>query len=437
MQPLQTDSKVNKTTTALILILLLALIVRLGLVLAVPTQPISDFKEFDRLASGLLTGRGYVNENGQPTAYRPPGYIFFITGIYAIFGHHDIAIRLVNILLGMLACWLTYYLANELFNRRTALLAACLMAVFPSLVAWTNILANENLFIPLTLGILITFIKAVKTIAIRWPWLAGCGVLTGLAVLTRPASLLLPISMVIGMILVEWRAVSSSGLKWLAKPVAIAVVLYALVFVTILPWTIRNQMVFGRFVLVSTEGGITFLSGHNIGALHAEYSLDGPVFDQLNAEKLDEVSYDSRAYQLAFQFIQKNPGIELRLLAYKMFNFFKDDVSGITYNDLSAIHPLPNWLIGASKGIAEIFYLVILVSAIIAFFLKRFPGERWYILLPVFILMWTVFHLAFYGKDRFRLPLTPELVILAAVTILATWDERSNWLSRFNAKPVK
>jgi len=421
----------------LVAILLLAFTLRLVWVLAVPTQPISDFKEFDRLAVSLVDGKGYVNPSGQPTAYRPPGYIYFMAGVYTIFGHHDIAVRLANVLLGVLTCWLTYALTSEFFNQRTGLVAASILAIYPSLIAWANILASENLFIPLLLGISFCFVKAVKQPAIRWPWLVLCGILSGLEALVRPAGLILPAILVASWVLIAGRDQSRKySIQWLAKPALSGVALYAMVLVLILPWTLRNWQVFGRFVMVSTEGGITFLSGHNEAALGAEYSLDGPLFDALNAENLDEVSYDQRAYQLAFEFIQQHPAFEVRLLAHKALNFFKDDISGFTYNDLSAVKPQPNWLILFSKGSAEIIYLMVLGLAVASILIKRYPLDRWYIILLVLIVAWTAFHLAYYGKDRFRLPLTPALAILAAVTCLAMWQKLSARFSRNAVRPV-
>ena len=108
----------------IIAILITAFILRTAWVLSIPTQPISDFKKFDRLAVSVADGKGYLGLDGKPTAYRPPGYIFFLAGIYSLFGPNDFMARLVNILLGVLSCWLTYILTIELFDKRTALIAA-------------------------------------------------------------------------------------------------------------------------------------------------------------------------------------------------------------------------------------------------------------------------------------------------------------------------
>jgi 4-amino-4-deoxy-L-arabinose transferase-like glycosyltransferase len=296
----------------IIAILTTAFILRTAWVLSIPTQPISDFKEFDHLAVSIVDGKGYIGLDGKPTAYRPPGYIFFLAGIYSLFGPNDFIARLVNILLGVLTCWLTYVLTIELFDKRTALIAALMIAAFPSLIAWTNILAVENLFIPIIVGSLISFLKAVKLQNVRWSWLILTGLLLGIGVLIRPAAFLLPVIMVLSLILrIRFRVFSPQGIKVLGKYVIIGLVVSLVMLAIVLPWSIRNSIVFGHFILLSTEGGITFLSGHNELALTHEYSLDGPIFEQLNALKLDEIQYDQRAYQLAFQFIRQNPLFEV------------------------------------------------------------------------------------------------------------------------------
>ena len=428
---------INNQRWLIIAILITAFILRTVWVLAVPTQPISDFKEFNRLAVSIADGNGYVGLDGKPTAYRPPGYIFFLACIYSLFGPNDFIARLVNILLGVLTCWLTYILTIELFDKRTALIAALMMAAFPSSITWTNILATENLFIPIVLAALISFLEAVKFQNVRWSWLILSGFLLGIGVLIRPAALLLPVSLVQALILrIHFRFFSPQGIKLLGKYAVIGLVVSLVMLATVLPWSIRNTIVLGHFVLVSTEGGITFLSGHNELALTDEYSLDGPVFEQLNAEKLDEIRYDQRAYQLAVQFIRQNPLFEVRLIIHKFINFFKDDVSGITYNVLSAITPFPDWLGFALKSLAQVYYMLVMGLALASIFLQRYPKDRWYIVQFLFIVFWVVLHLAFFGKDRFRLPLMPAFVQFAAVSLLALWDKRLIFLRRKAAPPV-
>jgi 4-amino-4-deoxy-L-arabinose transferase len=53
---------------------------------------------------------------------------------FAVFGVNTFALRLPSALLGTGAAWLTYLIGKELFDRRTALLAAGLQAIIPFLV---------------------------------------------------------------------------------------------------------------------------------------------------------------------------------------------------------------------------------------------------------------------------------------------------------------
>jgi 4-amino-4-deoxy-L-arabinose transferase-like glycosyltransferase len=406
-------------------ILLAAFLLRLVWVLIIPTHPISDFQEYNRLAIGLVNGQGFVKSDGSLTAYRAPGYVFFLAGLYKFFGPNDFIARLANILLGVLTCWETYLLALRLFDQRVALVAAGLIALFPSLIAWSNILATENLFLPVLLSVLVSFLNAIEVPPIRWYWLVLCGLLNGICILIRPIAILIPGILVMTLIINEpIKKISKQTIGVLLRDMGIGLIIVLIMLSVILPWSVRNARVFGHLILISTEGGITFLSGNNSTALTREYTVEGPEFDQLYAEKLDEIQFDRRAYQLAFQFIQRNPTIEVRLIFHKFINFFKDDVSGITYNVLSAINPLPGWLVIMDKGGAQTYYMLVMGLAVASIFLKRYPKDRWFFILGFLIILWVAFHLVFYGKDRFRLPIMPAFVLFAAVTLMAIWENR-------------
>ena len=75
------------------------------------------------------------------------------------------------------------------------------------------------------------------------------GLLTGVAVLVRPAMLFfLPLAAI-------WFV-------WTRRPMLAAVFLVGAGLV-IAPWTARNYAHYGRFVLVASEGGVTFWTGNH------------------------------------------------------------------------------------------------------------------------------------------------------------------------------
>src|SRR4029450_9656641 len=55
---------------------------------------------------------------------------------------------------------------------------------------------------------------------------------------------------------------AAAWLLWRRRP-ALAAALIAGALVFVLPWTARNARVFGRFVLVASEGGVTFWTGNH------------------------------------------------------------------------------------------------------------------------------------------------------------------------------
>src|SRR4030042_3010895 len=77
---------------------------RLGWIIYAKTERVWFFDpwSYDRLASALADGRGYVNEAGQPTAYYPPGYPAVLGAIYWLVGHRPVARGALDVLLGAL-----------------------------------------------------------------------------------------------------------------------------------------------------------------------------------------------------------------------------------------------------------------------------------------------------------------------------------------------
>ncbi|MCL5935492.1 MAG: hypothetical protein M1543_03250 [Firmicutes bacterium] len=48
----------------------------------------NDAVQYDTLGWNLAQGKGYLDENGQPSIWRTPGYPVFLAGLYWLFGHN-------------------------------------------------------------------------------------------------------------------------------------------------------------------------------------------------------------------------------------------------------------------------------------------------------------------------------------------------------------
>ena len=148
-------------------LLAVALVLRLGYVAATPDYTIvHDARDYDYYARSLARGEGYGLSFGIPTAFRPPGYIFLLAGVYDVAGVAREGVdervppaRIVQAFIGTLAVALIGLIAAQLWGRRAALAALALGAVYLPLILIGGALMSEPLFVVLMLGSLAAAIQ--------------------------------------------------------------------------------------------------------------------------------------------------------------------------------------------------------------------------------------------------------------------------------------
>ncbi len=113
--------------------------------------------------------------------FRPPLWPFVLK-LARLFSDEACAGRLFSVVLGSLFVVLLFALAERLFDRRTAWIAALIGAFCPELVVWSHFLFAETLFSSLlVLACLALFPRAPESRASPW---VGC-LLLGLALLAK------------------------------------------------------------------------------------------------------------------------------------------------------------------------------------------------------------------------------------------------------------
>jgi 4-amino-4-deoxy-L-arabinose transferase-like glycosyltransferase len=310
----------SKPLTFVALLFAAAFAVRLAMVFAlrdIRVGPVgiasADDVQFNRLALHLAEGRGFVEDGGRPTSFRAPGWPLFLAPLYAAFGPCYPLVYVVLCLLGALSCVLTYLLARELVSEGTARLAGGLAAVYLPHAWFATLLLSENLFVPLLVLGLWLFIRYLKRLSLAE--LALSGLVLGVATLTRPFALLL-VPILLGVLGVAWLR----GRRLVVVP---ALAFTAAFLACIVPWTVRNHHVHGRFVLIATNGGSTFYGGNNDRVVR-EWRLFGswvsttelPHRDQIEAAP-DEVSHDKVEWKLGLDWLRANGDWVPMLLAVK------------------------------------------------------------------------------------------------------------------------
>ena len=210
------------------------------------------------LAEGIAAGRGFsVPDSDVPTAYRPPLYPLLLVAT----GTTDSpwGRGLLHVFLGTGTVWLTYVLGRRLaLGGGMALAAAALVAVDPLLLRYTTFPMTETLVTFLATALLVAVASAPS---FRQQMLTG--VLFGLCVMSRPTLWAFGGLMLLSRIVLRLRrshrkTPGSDGERNSWPWVTIA----ALV-VTVSPWVVRNIVVMGHPILMTTHGGYTVLLGNN------------------------------------------------------------------------------------------------------------------------------------------------------------------------------
>jgi hypothetical protein len=183
------------------------------------------------------------------TLGHPPGYSILLAGVFAVFGESNTAVQFVQITCDALAAVIIFLIVAELLPLSAAVVAGVLAAFSPQL-AW-----NSVLLLPDSLAVL-PLLLAVYCLAraVRKPRLLTfilTGALVGLSCWLRANAMLLTFFIALAVPLLikgerRWRY-------------AAAVVFGSLLIV--LPLTVRNAIVFHRFIPLSLGGGQTLLEG--------------------------------------------------------------------------------------------------------------------------------------------------------------------------------
>jgi 4-amino-4-deoxy-L-arabinose transferase-like glycosyltransferase len=387
---------------------LVALVLRLGFSLLYwVDRPLThDEHEYLTLARNIAAGNGFVYdseiESGTaPRFGRAPGYPLFLAALDAgrpIPSSTPTIVKIVQSLVGAITVCLIGAIALQSAGPRAGVVAAFIAAIYPALVWIPAYALSEVLFCFVALLAVAVLQRAAdlesNPVGIRLALLGGA--LTGLATLIRPAMLVfVPLALV-------WLVFRRQPVRAAALAVATALV--------ILPWTIRNVRVHDRFVLVASEGGVTFWTGNNAlargeGDLAANPDMKRAELEfrrsypGLSAEELEPLYY-----RAALEWIRQHPLDWVILVARKAF------YTAVPIGPSYAVH-------SARYRIASVVpYALILPFAVMgARRLWRSPRRpsALFLLAGSTVLMCLVF----FPQERFRIPVIDPTLIIAAAAL--------------------
>jgi 4-amino-4-deoxy-L-arabinose transferase-like glycosyltransferase len=441
--------RISDLALLLVAVVLLALSVRVVLALDAPSARIGgDPAVYDEIGVSIAGGEGWSKPlrhpvpgraDDRPTALHPPAWPALLGATYALTDHEDhldeasvlrgppdlgaahaalatadsrwTAARLVNALLGAAGVALIALIALELWGPKVGLVAGVVAAVYPSLAVLGVTLLSEPLFVALELGAIYAVLRRRRPGG-SWRWLVLAGVLCGLAVLTRAngAVLLVPLCLAV------WTGRPRLRPRALLAPAAIV----AAAVLTVLPWTLRNASVLHAPVPVATDLGQTLAGTYNpaSAAKHFRWrntrhlpSVDAAALGHPEAQRSSALTRDGLRYLAA------HPLAVFEASAWNTLRLI--DVDPVARVDLAGEL--------RSRALARVSFIGFGVLALLAFaglFARRLRAGPWWLwLTPVLLWLGTVpFAVNF---DRFRAPIDPFLILLAALAVTAVAERVS------------
>jgi 4-amino-4-deoxy-L-arabinose transferase-like glycosyltransferase len=368
-----------------------ALAARLFFVLRLPrVLQWADAREYEAMGRQILTRHTF-----DFWTQRPPGYPYFIAGVYQLFGPNLLALRIVEAVLSTLAVGLVGFLGFRLFGRRAAVVALALAAFHPLLAFMPSTQYTENLCFVLVVLILVSGHAAIERGG-WWRW-AITGVLLGAAALVRPNAIAFLPGFGLGAALLLHRARRS----WVL-PAVLTVLAFT---VTIAPWMASRHQVSHRWYFISTGGGRQLWLGNNQWAI-CDTRVTPVVPDSVLASMVaagDNIDQDRWYMREAKRFMREHPGRALQLYGRKLANIFAlypQTSTGIYENPASLI----------AQGLAS---LVIFAGVLLALARLRDRPGLWPMLLGS--LSFVLATALAFSSMRYRLFVEPCLILGAAV----------------------
>jgi 4-amino-4-deoxy-L-arabinose transferase-like glycosyltransferase len=238
----------RRTLVVLGAILALGLALRAYSVAEPVANPADDSHAYYALSKSLYTEGSFGGPRFENSSDWSPGApLLYAAAFYATGGAREGTARVVEALLGLAAVVVVFLLGRRIACRPAGLVAAFGVAVYPPFIHSTGELMSEPAATFTLPAAVLAFLWASEQERLR-AWLVP-GALFGLTAMFRPEYLLVAVAFAV---LAAIRAGLARG--W--RPGFAAAGLLVLAFLLpVVPWTVRNAVVLGRLVPISTGGG--------------------------------------------------------------------------------------------------------------------------------------------------------------------------------------
>src|SRR3990167_3813178 len=378
----------NPKLKHLILVFLLALSIRLLYNALTPSRPLTvdDSTQWIQTANRFSEGKGFLTETEGLDPKRAPIYPLFISMITSLFGPNLDLVKIAQSILGSLNCILIYYLSSHTLGTTIALWSSLICTLYPPFIVYSGILMSETLFTFLLLFFLLLFTKLLLK-----PYLKifiGAGLFLGIANLCRGTLLLFPVFLLLLPLLIKDQR------KWWLKYILLIAINFSIIF----PWTWRNYKVYGGFMPVAS-GGSELLWFGTLPWTEQRLFGNAPSFQKLNLIN-NPIKNEQLYFKNALNNIILDPTSYFFLTIKKfIFFWFKPVGQKLTHNKFP--------IIGQLLFYGHALFIFLTIAGI--FYSRQF----WKNLLPIYLIIiyFSLLHTILAPEPRYRLPIEPLMIL--------------------------
>jgi 4-amino-4-deoxy-L-arabinose transferase-like glycosyltransferase len=362
--------------------------------------------ELGRVARAIAAGEGFSSPIREldtgPTAWFTPIYPYLIGGIFKVWGIYTdmsrIIIQTLNSAFAALTIIPIYSITKRTFGEGAAVGAAWAWVFLPTALYYPTMWVWDTTLTAFVFSLIFWATLAMRERHDTLAW-TGYGALWAFGVLINPSILSL-MPFFLGWLVWEARKIAA---PW-AKPAAAALLVFTIALV---PWTIRNYRVFGKFIVLRSNFGLELWLGNNPDVTDTSAEWQHPNTNFAEGQKykrMGEIAYMAAKEQEAFAFMRTHPGITLNLLFHRFVSHW------LAFSD----SPADVWENGTvySKSFLILNCLLSVLCLLGALYAHRSGDPEAFLFAMVLLVFPLVFYMT-HASMRYRFPVDPIMVILA------------------------
>lgn len=414
------------------------LFARTWVILHAPGQAFATDQLFDTLAWNLATLHQFTLDGVNPAAHVGPLYPLVLAGFYTFVGHRPEWVPMLHVLFDLGTAWCMYRVATALWGSWIGAWTAALVFLYPAYWTYDPRIRSESLLtLLMSVWLWATVISGQSPSSRRCAFM---GLAAGVTILCKPVVLVL--------------ALLLAGFLWidrdrLSRKVGYVIVYGATCAVLVIPWSLRNYIVFHHIIPVSAGVGVGLWMGSDPvsrGSWPMPPEREQAIWESagitplLYAHAMYDVQTDRLLREKGLNRIAADPIGYVSLTFTRVWDFWIGN-SFYLVNEEELTHGLQTDAVerGWAVAIYGLFKRLLVVPGfiVVAIYSAWVHRKRWRDLLPLYLFPvgLTAGYVPFTVEaGRYVLPVLPCLMMLS-VALVPHWQAVRSFFAQRHTSP--